>query len=285
MALRYVQARRGLWVEKFVDAGAELLYKRRGDKYGRIRFKNITPYGEVLEREDKDILLGEDLIDSLTADALNYDGVIAVPINYDGTFRRLVSAEDAFAWGLTQSLETTFGTEIGGEAALQKYTAEIKIGFESRQDWSHTDSTEDEEARSAGINPESPPGYDIRYKLDRYSVQKKLYAKGICQVDHGVRAGKMKNGNWEGKHGENHKFYPRYGNWDSFYLEFLPVIKGEGRRDLDFAEWFQKHPAKPALIKMLEKPLQIPWEHTSLPFDGATRLQQTQKVLRGPKGG
>ena len=39
----------GLWVEKFVDAGAELLYKRRGDKYGRVRFKNITPYGEVLE--------------------------------------------------------------------------------------------------------------------------------------------------------------------------------------------------------------------------------------------
>ena len=58
-------------------------------------------------------------------------------------------------------------------------------------------------------------------------------------------------------------FSPSFGNWDSFYLEFLPVVKGEGRRDLDFADWFKKHPAKPALIKALEKPLQIPWEHTS----------------------
>ena len=239
----------GLRVEKFIDDGAELLYQRSGDKYGRIRLKNIAPYGEVLQRKDKDISLGEELIDSLTADALNYDGVVAVPISYDGTFRKLVSAEDAFDWGLTESIETTLGTEIGGEAALQKYTAEIKIGFESRQDWHHQDSTESEEARSAGISPESPAGFDIRYKLDRYSVRKKLYAKGMCQVDHGVRAGKMEDGNWKGKHGENHKFFPKYGNWDSFYLEFLPVIKGEGRRDLDFADWFKRHPAKPALIK------------------------------------
>ena len=152
----------GLRIEKF--AVDELLWQRRGDKYGRIRLNNIAPYGEVLQRKNKDILLGEELIDSLTADALNYDGVVAVPISYDGTFRKLTSAEDAFDWGLTESIETTLGTEIGGEAALQKYTAEIKIGFESRQDWHHQDSTESEEARSAGNQPGKPCGI-------RYSVQ------------------------------------------------------------------------------------------------------------------
>ena len=99
---------------------------------------------------------------------------MAVPINYDGTFRKLKGLEEAFDYGLTQSIETTIGIQIGSEAAQNKYTAELKLGFESRQDWHHQESSEDEQARSAGISPESPPKWDIRYKLDRYGQRKKL---------------------------------------------------------------------------------------------------------------
>ena len=95
----------GIKVEKFKDAGAEVLYQRKSDGYGRILASNITPYGEIARRKDVDINLGEKLIDSLTADALNYNGVVAVPINYDGTFRKLKGLEEAFDHGLTESIE------------------------------------------------------------------------------------------------------------------------------------------------------------------------------------
>ena len=273
----------GIKVEAFRESGGEVLWQRKGDGYGRIRASNITPYGKIADRKDVDINLGEELIDSLTADALNYDGVVAVPINYDGTFRKLKGLEEAFDYGLTQSIETTIGIQIGSEAAQNKYTAELKLGFESRQDWHHQESSEDEQARSAGISPESPPKWDIRYKLDRYGQRKKLKSSGLCQVDHGIKIGKMKNGGWRGNKGEHGKTWPRWAAWDSFYEEFLPVIKGEGRRDLDLAMWFRLHPVNPEIIAELEKPLQIPWEHTTEPFDGATRLVQSQIVLRGPK--
>ena len=274
----------GIRVEKFKDAGAEVLWQRKGGGgWGRIRASNITPYGEIAHRRDVDISLGEELIDSLTADALNYDGVVAVPISYDGAFRKLKGLEDAFDHGLTESVSLAIGIEAGSEAAQSKLTAELTVGMESRQDWHHQDSSEDEQARSAGISPESPPRYDIRYKLDRYGQSKKLQSSGLCQVDHAVRIGKMEDGHWKGNHGKNHRFYPRYANWDSFYEEFLPVIRGDGRRDLDLAMWFRDHPVNPKLLAELEKPLKIPWEHTTEPFDGATRLVQSQIVLRGPK--
>ena len=165
----------GIKVEKFKDAGAEILWQRKGDDgWGRILASNITPHGKIANRKDVDILLGEKLIDSLTADALNYDGVVAVPITYDGTFRKLKGLEEAFDYGLTQSIEISLGYSYGSEAAQNKFTAELKIGFESRQDWHHQETTEDEQARSAGISPESPPKWDIRYKLDRYGQSKKL---------------------------------------------------------------------------------------------------------------
>ena len=273
----------GIKVESFKDAGAQVLYQRNGDGYGRILASNITPYGEIKGRKDADILLGEKLIDSLTADALNFDGVVAVPINYDGTFRKLKGLEEAFDYGLTESVSLALGYQYGSEAAQNKFTAELTIGFESRQDWHHQESSEDEQARSAGISPESPPRWDIRYKLDRYGQSKKLKSSGLCQVDHGIKIGKMKHGHWKGNDGEHGKTWPRWAEWDSFYEEFLPVIRGDGRRDLDLAMWFREHPASPKLIAELEKPLQIPWEHTTEPFDGATRLVQSQKVLRGPK--
>ena len=100
-------------------------------------------------------------------------------------------------------------------------------------------------------------------------------------MDHGIKIGKMKHGNWKGNKGEHGKTWPRWAAWDSFYEEFLPVIKGEGRRDLDLAMWFRLHPVNPEIIAELEKPLQIPWEHTTEPFDGATRLVQSQPSFFG----
>ena len=269
---------------KDFKSGEHIRYQRESDWKGSIEFKNIVPIG-LTNRRVIEIPTGpEKIIDNLVGVAYNFDGVIAVQITYDGTFRKLRGSNDAFSHGLTESIETTFTFAQGGEAALQKYEQEIKLGFESRQDWSQGSNKEDEATRSLGIAPESPCGYDVKYRLLRYSQPMKIKVTGDSKVDHSVMVGKYDNG-WRGNKGEGGKTWPRWAHYDSFYEECLPVIKGEAPRDLMFAMHFREHPAPDWLIKRLEEPLQIPFNHTSDEFDGTTRFEQHQEVLRGPKPG
>ena len=263
-------------------SGEYVRYQRSGDWKGSCEFRNAVPIG-LTDRRTVEIPTGaEKVIDQLTGVAYNYDGVVAVPVTYDGTFRKLRGSEEAFAHGLTQSIETKFTFAQGGEAALQKYQQEITLGFEARQDWSQGSSEENEATRSLGIAPESPAGYDVRYRLLRFSQPMKIKVTGRSKVDHSVRIGKFDDG-WRGNKGEHGKTWPRWARYDSFYEECLPVLKGEAPRDLMFAMHFRENPAPDWLIKRLEEPLEIPFDHTSDEFDGTTRFEQHQEEvdLRG----
>ena len=269
-------------VGKFKGDGSLIRYQQDGNWEGAAEATIITPI-DIQNRKSVDIPVGaKKILDHLVANARNYDGVVDVPIEYVGAFRKLRSASEAFAYGFTQSVTLALKFTQGGEASFAKFEQELTLGFESRQDWTTEEGSEDEESRSAGISPDSPPGYDIQYTLTRTTQPMKLKVTGIAKIDHGVQIGKYHKG-WKGNHGKNHKLYPRWAKYDSFYEELLPVIKGEGRRDLMFAEHFKRNPAPAWLIKELEKPLKIPFEHTSEEFDGATILDQEQIVLRGPK--
>ena len=269
---------------KDFKSGESVRYQRESDWKGSIEFKNMVPIG-LTDRRVVEIPTGsEKVIDQLIGTAYNYEGVIAVPVTYDSSFRKLRGSDEAFSHGLTESIETTFTFAQGGEAALQKYEQEIKLGFEARQDWSQGSNEEEETTRSLGIAPESPPGYDLRYRLLRYSQSMKIKVTGRSRVDHSVKIGKYDDG-WRGNKGKHGKTWPRWAEYDSFIEECLPVLKGEAPRDLPFALHFRDNPAPDWLIKRLEEPLEIPFEHTSDEFDGTTRFEQHQEVLRGPKPG
>ena len=271
-----------LRVAHFGDGGQTVHYARKHDKERQIHFTVIRDAG-LSNRKVQEIPIGTPKpLDMMVAKGFNYDGVVAVPLTYEGEFGKVTTAEEAFMHGLTQSLETSFKFTQGGEAASFKAEQEIKLGFESRQDWSRSEGEEENERRLAGIAPVCPPGYDIEFQLIRTTQKMKLKVTGIGKVDHAVQLGK-KQRSWKGNKGKGGRLWPRWAKYDSFYEECLPVLKGEGRRDLMFAEEFRRKPAPKWLIDRLERPLDIPFEHTSLPFDSATNVEQHQEVLRGPK--
>ena len=259
-------------------------YHQPSNWMGALEMTGFNPIG-IENRVEVEMPIGApSIIDALTATCHNYDGVVEVPLNYEGEFTKTKSSSEAFSYGLTQSLEVTLKFTQGGEASFAKAEQEIKMGFESRQDWSRESSDESQVRKLAGLNPLCPVGYDIVFRLVRKSQKKKLKVTGFAKVDHGFQIGKYhsKHG-FEGHRGRHHKLYPRWAKFDSFYEQFLPVIKREAPRDYPFAAHFKENPVPDWLITDLEKAPKIPFEHTSQEFDGWTDLEQTQKVLRGPK--
>ena len=270
-------------VAELRDGGLNIDYRRPDDKEALMAATNIRPVDGLKNQKTVDIPTGPPkIIDKVSIPGTNFDGVVDIPVEYDGRISRLVGREEAFAIGFSQSIKQTFGIELGGEATLSKVTASTEFGFEARQDQSTTDSEQRGEDRGGALKPICPPGYDITFLLERTTQKTKTRTTGFADVELGIEMGKHWDGEWKGKDGKNGKTWPRWGKWDSFE-EFMSVIKGEGRRDLFFAEWFWAHKAPVWLIKELEKPLNLPFDHTGAEFDGTTVLRVTQQVIRGPK--
>ena len=239
--------------------------------------------GRARSRHVEDIPVGQpQVIDKVVIRSRNYDGVEDIPVNYSARFSDLVSRENAFAYGFSESVKATFTFQEGGEAASFKATQQIEIGFEAHQETSEKTGEQSEQERGAGLHPICPAGYDIDFYMEREIQKIKTRLTGIGDIDHGIMVGKHWDGHWNGHRGEGGKRWPRWGKWDSFG-EFMSVIKGEGRRDLCFAEWFWDNPAPKWLVGELEKPLNMPFDHTGRPFDNATQLTIGQTVIRGPK--
>ena len=271
------------------DGGSNIDYRRPDDKKALMSFTNIRPLEELRDRKVQDIPVGQEkVIDHVNIESFNYDGVIEIPVSYDARLSKLTTREHAFAVGFTESVQQTFGIEAqagGGEASGGSYvkiTASTTLGLESRQDTTDTTTEQEGEDRGAGLSPTCPPGYDLEFILDRKATSMKTRVTGFGDVDHGIKLGKHWDGTWNGNIGKNGKKWPRWGKWDS-WDEFLSVIKGEGRRDLFFAEWFWDHPIKGALLNDILEPLDMPFDHTGDVFPGATKLSISQRVLRGPK--
>ena len=273
-----------LRVSDLKDGGRSIDYRRPDSDSALVSVRNIRPMNKLKKRRVKEIPMGEPkTVDQLTLFTPNYDGIIAIPVEYDARLSKLMSKEHAFSVGFTQSIEQSFGFTQGGEAASFKATQETKLGFESRQDTTDTETEQTAEDRGAGLTPEFPPGYDLKFHLERISQKMKIRLTGVGEVDFGLKLGKHWHGKWQGHAGKGGKTWPRWVGWDSYWEEFIPVVKGEGRRDLCLAEYFWENPAPKWLIKELEKPLDLPFDHTGAEFDGATNITITPDVVRGPK--
>lgn len=278
-------------VALFDDGGTTINYRLADDKKALCALKLVRPRdGWVGDRKVTEIPTGpEKQVDKLVLPAENYDGIVQIPIEYDKRLTVLRTREKAFAVGFTQTIQQTFGIEAqagGGETSGGSYvkvTASTMLGLESRQDTTNTEGEQHGEDAGAGISPDCPPGYDITFTLDRYSVPMKTRVTANTDVDFGFAAGKHWSGGWKGNKGKHGKYYSRHISYDSYWEEFVPVVKGEGRRDLSLALWFREHPVKGALLAAIEQPLDLPFDHTGDEFDGTTRLVVRQKVLRGPK--
>ena len=267
----------GLRVAGYRDGGTNLDYRRNSDRTAALLLGNIRPKDKLIDRKDEIIPVGSvKNVDGVTIECFNYNGIAPLPITYEGNFGKSRSFAEAAAYGFTQSIELSFKFQQGGEASFYKFEQELTLGFESRQDFSTTETNETTEQRSAGINPECPPAYDINFWMSRTSQPMKVRTTGKGDVEHSIEIGKHWDGKWHG-----HDGYKRHAEWDTFEA-FLKVIKGDGARDQDLWEHFRKNPAPKWIVKALEKPLDIDFDHTSAEFDGWTTLQPHQEVVRGP---
>ena len=270
-------------VAELRDGGLNIDYRRPDDKEALMAITNIQPVNGLKDEKTTDISTGPPkIIDKVSIPMTNFDGVVDLPVDYDARLTKLVTRDEAFGFGFTQSVKQTFSIEAGGDVYGGKISASTEFAFGASQDQTTTDGKEAGEDRGAGISPVCPDGYDITFMLNRTSQKMKTRKTGFGDVEHGIQFGKHWDGEWKGNDGKNGKTWPRWGKWDSFE-EFMSVIKGEGRRDLFFAQWFWTHKAPQWLIKALEKPLDLPFDHTGSAFDGTTVLKVTQKVVRGPK--
>ena len=269
------------------DGGASINFRRPYDKKALIAITNLRPKDILHNRVEQDIPVGSaEIVDKVSIPIANFDGVVEIPVAYDGRLSRLRTREHAFALGFSQSFEQTFGVKAtaGGEAyggSVEIY-GETKFGLGSTQQATDTEGDQRGEDRGAGLNPTCPTGYDITFGLNRSAQPLKTRLTGQGDYDFALQIGKHWDGHWKGNKGEHGKKWPRWGQWDS-WDEFMSVIKGEGRRDLSFAKHFWTNPAPDRLIAALEKPLDLPFDHTGDVFDGATVVRITQTVIRGPK--
>ena len=264
-----------LRINELRNNATEIDYRRPEDKYAAMYLTNVRPLPGLDNEKVEEIPSGElKIIDGLTIEANNFNGLSPLPIHYDAGFEKSRSKEDALAIGFTQKVSTEFGVEV------KAVSFKVGLELESRQDITHTEGSTETESRTAGLSPECPPGCDITYRMSRTVQPTKLRLSGNRQVEHGITIGKHQRGSWQ-KHDSGRKKYRRYLEWDSF-AQFMEVIKGEGRRDWDAAMWFREHPAPQWLIDRLEKPLTIPYTSETPEFDGWTKLKPHQELLRGP---
>ena len=153
-----------LEVEAFKEGGALIRYARPTDKYAQIQGDSIRPTGVLRDEKIEEIPMGSPkVVDGVTIEASNWDGLVELPISYDGRFGKSTSKEEALAIGFKQSIEATFSQ--GSDAAQFKF--EQKVSSETSQDLTNTSGSGTSEDRGAGLSPIVPPGCDIEFFMSR----------------------------------------------------------------------------------------------------------------------
>ena len=271
-----------LKVPTYEGGGTLIRFSRHTDKKGQIEFSNIRPTGQLRDEKIEEIPLGRaKVVDGVTIEAANWNGLVELPISYDGRFAKTTSKEEALALGFKQnvSVEATFSQ--GGEAAQFKFEQKITTSSETSQDTTTTTASEQSEDRGAGLSPVVPPGCDIDFHMSRTTQPTSMRVTGIGQLTHGIEIGKFKSGRFSAKRGAGGKRYKRSLSWSSFE-DFMAALKGEAARDIDLALYFQDNPPPKWLINRLSDPLDIPYKAETPAFDGWTKLKPHQEIKRGP---
>ena len=217
-------------------------FSRQTDRYAQIEFSNIRPTGQLRDEKIEEIPLGRaKVVDGVTIEASNWDGLVELPISYDGRFGKTTSKEEALALGFKQNIAVEATFSQGGEAAQFKFEQKITTSSETSQDTTTTTGSQESEDRGAGLSPVVPPGCDINFHMSRTTQPTAMRVTGIGQLTHGIRIGKFKGGYFSHKRGEGGKKYSRSLSWSSFE-DFLAALKGEAARDIDLALYFKREP-------------------------------------------
>ena len=198
---------------------------------------------------------------------------------YTPDFRDTVRESDVRLVGFTQSLETTFKFAQGGEAAQYKFEQEIKAGFSSTQEMTKGKEEETQRGRTVEFPVHCPPGVDMEYWSTMTIQPKKIVTTGTGDVDFGFEIGarQHKKGRWSWRRHNNQRRTIRF---DSYWDEFIPMVKGEGQRHHDCYEHFRNHPAPGWVIQQLTRRLSLPFRHETPPFDGWVTIKPKQKIQR-----
>ena len=262
----------------FRNGGSELEFRRDSDAKATLVAANIHPLGKLLDPKTELLPIGSlETVDGVKIDIENWKGLTPLQISYNGGFDKGTRKEDVEFKNFTESLETSFKATQGGEAAQFKFEEEIKAGFSATQGDEKHDEKSEGQRKDAGAPPEAAPGCDSKFWMTRTVQKMKVRRSGICQVTFSIDIGKHWNRRWETKKGG----YKRHCHWDT-YEDFVAVVKGKGRRDHDGAAHFRSHPMPGWVISELEKPLDMPFNDESPPFDGWTNLVGHKELIRGP---
>ena len=251
--------------------------QRWGGKSSSIQVWNVHPLSTLRDERVEIYETGSpEIIDGLTAPLENYMGLTELGIEYTPDFRKAVRANDVKMIGFSQSLSITIGFSQGSDAAQFKANQEITTGYESRQDFTSENEKSSEQGRSTTFHPTAPPGVDKEYTAKMTVQQKVIRTTGYGDVDFGFACGMRDTGRWSRHRGK----YLRHVTFQSYWNEFLPVVRGEIRSGLDCAGHFFANPAPKHLIEALESPLDMPFFNESPPFDGWINIEPHQRVIR-----
>ena len=192
------------------DGGTLIRFSRQTDSRAQIEFSAIRPTGVLRDEKTEEIPLGRlVVVDGVTIEASNWDGLVELPISYDGRFAKTTSKEEALALGFRQniSVEATFSQ--GGEAAQFKFEQKVTTSSETSQDTTTTTGSQESEDRGAGLSPVVPPGCDIDFYMSRTTQPTAMRVTGIGELTHGITIGKYYGGRFNAKRGAGGKRFSR----------------------------------------------------------------------------
>ena len=274
-----------LEVARFYEAGKNLWYQRPQTR-SYINIFNIEPTDKLRDPKTFIIPVGKrETISAAKVKIENWTGLTPLTEKYESSRMKIVRREDVEFKNFKESTEVSFKAVQGSDTAQFKFEQEIKVGFEAQ----HGDETHEEKSRQqgtvTGADPTAAPGCDADYWRTWENQKSKVRHTGFGEVDFAFTIGTVKRGK-DGKHThswEKHKNkYTRAIHFDSFWNDFIPMLRGEGRRDHDCYGWFKNHPAPDELLAAITAPLDLPFVDESPPFDDFSNIRGHKELIRGP---
>lgn len=283
-------ASQGLAVAGYHDGGQLIDYRRPGDAQAALWLGQVRAVDDIQdELESKAVPTGEpyvqwaeqgtfrnhtvrtkEILDQIAQGLLPNDFDF-LDFTYTAHFAETLSWEESKELGFREAISTTFGVEVGGDVYGGKASASATAEVESTQNMGQTSGDEEEQGDEESFSLRVPSDTVRKVQGKRTIGPMKYVITGWGDLEHSITIGKHWDGKWNGHRGKK-RTYKRHAHWDSF-ADFLRVIKGNGSRDMDLADWFRQHPAPAALIRRLEAPLNQPFRQ-DVPYDnvGITEL-------------
>ena len=223
-----------LRVSWYPGPGSDIWYARlqhHGRDRAAIQVWNLNP-AEMLR--DEEVVAyptsAPDIIDGATIPLPNYHGLTDMGLTYEPNFRDAITESDVMLIGFEEAAKITAEFSQGSEAAQYKFKQTIEASFTARQEKTKATEKANERGRRVEYPVTAPPGVDLEYTATMTVQQKKVRTTGFGDVDFGFAIGLRTP---KGKGGRDiwsrHRNNKRHCRWQSFWNEFIPVVKGERR--------------------------------------------------------